>query len=215
MSKTLGIAIGVALLVLGGGYALATVADAAAPGDTLYPVDLIAEEVQRAVTTDELALAELEQDFLEERAEEVDQIIAEDVDEYTIDEAMEQLEKQRDRAHTRVLTLTSENNNYDEAKKAEVTQRFEKVVQEQVQKMEEVQNKYMTAGEATQKGIENAKKGMEESVEALTTLGIDYQQDGDGQGNMEQGEGSGDGIKDREANSDEETGNSDAPQTGR
>lgn len=215
MKKILSILLAVVLVLGGGGYLLATAADASTPGDPLFTVDLLAEEVQRAVTTDDLALAELEQDILEERVAEIDEIVELGVDEYVVDDAVKQLEKQRERTQERVLTLTSDTNNYDEAKKAEVTSRFEKVVQEQVQKMEEVQNKYMTAGEDAKKGIENAKKGMEESVETLTTLGIDYQEDGNGQGNMEQGEGSGDGVKDREANSDEETGNPEAPQTGR
>jgi hypothetical protein len=215
MKKILSILLAVVLILGGGGYLLATAANASVPGDTLYTVDLLAEEVQRAVTTDDLALAELEQDILEERVAEIDEIVELGVDEYVVDDAVKQLERQRERTQERVLTLTSDTNKYDEAKKAEVTSRFEKVVQEQVQKMEEVQNKYMTAGEDAKKGIENAKKGMEESVETLTTLGIDLQEDGNGQGNMEQGEGSGDGIKDREANSDEETGNSNAPQTGR
>lgn len=218
MSKTLGMVVGVFFLIVAGGYALATVADAATPGDTLYPIDLITEEVQRSFTTDNLALAELEQDFFEERSKELDEMIKGNTDEYSLDVALQQLEKQRVRTQQRVLTLTSDANNYDEAKKAEVTQRFEKLVQKEVQRMDQVQNQYMKAGEDAQKRMENTRKGMEESIERLNNLEIDLNSEGNGQGNTEGQfgkESSADGVKDREGNSDETVGNSTAPKTGR
>lgn len=201
MEKLLSVLLVVVLLVGGGGYLLATAADASTPGDALYTIDLVIEDIQRAITTDELASAELEQDILEERAEEVETIVEEGVDEEVVQDALDELEKQRDRTQERLLTLMSEDSKYSEAERAEVTLRYEKLVQQQIQKMEEVQIKYENVtGEA--------KQGFEDAV--VTLDGLDS--DGDGLGNEEKNDetgDSGDGIKDRESNSDEDTGNDD------
>ena len=177
----------------------------------MYAIDLVAEDIQRALTTDDLALAELEQDILEERAEEVEEIVEEGVDEEVVQDALDELEKQRDRTQERLLTLMSDESKYTDAERAEVTLRYEKLVQEQIQKMEEVQIKYENVtGEA--------KKGFEDAVVTLESL----DSDGDGMGNEEKNDetgDSGDGIKDRESNSDEDTGEDDpsgtASKTGR
>ena len=211
MKKLLSVLLVVVLLLGGGGFLLATAADASTPGDALYAIDLVAEDIQRALTTDELALVELEQDILEERAEEVESIVEEGANEDVVQDALDGLEKQRDRTQERLLTLMSDDSKYDDADRAEVTLRYEKLVQEQVKKMEEIQVKYENVtGEA--------KKGFENAVVTLDSL----QTDGDGSGNEEKNDetgDSGDGIKDRESNSDEDTGNDDpsgeASQTGR
>ena len=211
MKKLLSIVLVVVLLLGGGGFLLATAADASTPGDALYAIDLVAEDIQRALTTDDLALAEFEQDILEERAEEVELIVEEGVEGEVVQDALDELEKQRDRTQERLLTVMSEDSKYNEAERAEVTLRYEKLVQEQIQKMEEVQIKYENVtGEA--------KKGFEDAVITLESL----DSDGDGAGNEEKNDetgDSGDGIKDRESNSDEDTGNDDpsgeASQTGR
>ncbi len=212
MNKLLSILLVVILLLGGGGYVLATAADAAVPGDAMYAIDLIAEDVQRALTTDDLALAELEEDILQERVDEVEQIVEGGVDEEIVDEALQELTKQTERAQERIIKLMSDDSKYDEAKKAEVVSRHMNLVQTQVQKMTEVQSQYENvSGEA--------KKGFEDAVVTLENLGVEATDEGAGneEKNDESGD-SGDGIKDRESNSDEDTGNDasgTANQTGR
>ena len=75
MKKLLSVALVVILFLGGGGYVLATAADASVPGDAMYAIDLVAEDVQRALTTDDLALAEFEEEILQERVDEVEQIV--------------------------------------------------------------------------------------------------------------------------------------------
>ncbi|MDY0097200.1 MAG: DUF5667 domain-containing protein [Candidatus Dojkabacteria bacterium] len=212
MNKLLSVLLVVILLLGGGGYVLATAADAAVPGDSMYAIDLIAEDVQRALTTDDLALAELEEDILQERVDEVEQIVEGGVDEEIVDEALQELTKQTERAQERIIKLMSDDSKYDEAKKAEVVSRHMNLVQTQVQKMTEVQSQYENvSGEA--------KKGFEDAVVTLENLGVEATDEGAGneEKNDESGD-SGDGIKDRESNSDEDTGNDasgTANQTGR
>ena len=212
MKKLLSVALVVILLLGGGGLALATAADASVPGDAMYAIDLVAEDVQRALTTDDLALAELEEEILQERVDEVEQIVEDGVDEEIVDEALQELTKQTERAQERIIKLMSDDSKYDEAKKAEVVSRHMTLVQTQVQKMTEVQSKYENvSGEA--------KKGFEDAVVTLENLGVEATTDGAGneEQNDETGD-SGDGIKDRESNSDEDTGNDasgTANQTGR
>ena len=131
-----------------------------------------------------------------------------------MDEALQELTKQTDRAQERIIKLMSDDSKYDEAKKAEIVSRHMNLVQTQVQKMTEVQTKYVNvSGDA-------AKKGFEDAVVTLESLGVEATDDG--AGNQEQNDDtgdSGDGIKDRESNSDEDTGTDDptgtASQTGR
>jgi len=156
MKKLLSIVLVVVLLLGGGGFLLATAADASTPGDALYAIDLVAEDIQRALTTDDLALAEFEQDILEERAEEVELIVEEGVEGEVVQDALDELEKQRDRTQERLLTVMSEDSKYNEAERAEVTLRYEKLVQEQIQKMEEVQIKYENVTGEAKKGFEDA-----------------------------------------------------------
>jgi len=214
MKKLLSVALVVILFLGGGGYVLATAADASVPGDAMYAIDLVAEDVQRALTTDDLALAEFEEEILQERVDEVEQIVEDGVDEEIVDEALQELTKQTDRAQERIIKLMSDDSKYDEAKKAEIVSRHMNLVQTQVQKMTEVQTKYVNvSGDA-------AKKGFEDAVVTLESLGVEATDAG--AGNQEQNDDtgdSGDGIKDRESNSDEDTGTDDptgtASQTGR
>lgn len=208
MKKVLSIVLVLAILLVGGGGLLASSANASTPADPLYPVDLFAEKIQRAFTFDLLAASELEQNILEERAEELESLMIEEVDEEILGEAVDQLDQQRVRTETKILKLYNEENNYDAEKMELVRNRYELVVQTQVQKMEQVENQYESLGG-------EAKKGFEESVEILNTLETDKS----GAGNQENDDDdTGDGINNRESNSDEDTGNEPsgtADQTGR
>jgi hypothetical protein len=151
----------VLILVLGvGGYLLASSADASEPGDTLYSVDILAEDVQRIFAFNALDKAELEQAILDERAEELLALLEKEADEDVVKGAVDSLDKQRIRAEERIQLLADEKGNIEDADLTRVQNRYEKQVEEQLMNMEKVQNKYMNIGEETKKGFEDAAKQM-------------------------------------------------------
>ncbi len=207
MKKLLSIVLVVILLLGGGGLALATVADASVPGDAMYAIDLVAEDLQRALTTDDLALAELEEEILGERVDEVEQIVENGVDEEIVNDALEELTKQTERAQERIIKLMSDDSKYEEAEKTEVVSRHMNLVQTQVQEMTEVQSQYENVSE-------EAKEKFEDAVVTLEDLGVEATDDG--ADNEEQNDEIGDSedeIKDGESNNDEDTEEDDSSDT--
>lgn len=194
MTKILSVTLVVILLLGGGGFVLATTADASTPVDPLYAVDLLAESVQRTFTFNDISKAELEQDILDERAEEIDTLLLEDADEAILGEAVDNLDKQRTRAEERVQVLLNDEGNYDEAALERVRSRYEEQLQNQLQNMEKVQEQYQNVGE-------EVKQNIEEAVQQMNNAS--------GSGNTEQNvdDDAGDGINNRESNSDEAPGN--------
>lgn len=159
MKKVLSTLLVLILILGGGGYLLATAADASTPGDTLYAVDTLAESVQRAITFDPIAKAELEQAILDERASEVLEILeAEDTDEAVLGEAVDNLDAQNTRVQERIQLLADEEGNIDEAALERVQNRYEEQVAEQVKNMEKVQSQYKNMGEETMNKFQTAEK---------------------------------------------------------
>lgn len=78
MSKVLGIILSLGVILGGGGYLLVKEAYAATPADPLFPIQEIADDVQRALTFDEVAEVELEQAILARRQEQVDRMVNRD-----------------------------------------------------------------------------------------------------------------------------------------
>jgi hypothetical protein len=148
------------IVVLGlGGWYLATEADAAGPGDLLYPVDTTAEAIERFFTFDDIALAEFEQEVLDERVDELEAL----VDEETIDEelvlgATEEVSAQRARLQTHI----EEGEATQEGSMEQVQNRYEVQAEEHIQIMEKVETK--ATGEDTQQKVQEAVKGYEESL---------------------------------------------------
>jgi hypothetical protein len=185
----------VLILVLGvGGYLLASSADASEPGDTLYSVDILAEDVQRLFAFNTLDKAELEQAILDERAEELLALLEKEANEDVVKEAVDGLDKQRVRAEERIQLLADEKGNIEDADLTRVQNRYEQQVEEQLMNMEKVQNKYMNVGEETKKGFEDAA----------------IQMNGNTQQNMEENtnENQGEATEQKETNQ-ESNGNSD------
>jgi len=184
MKKVLSVLLVLIIVLGGGGYLLATTADAATPTDPLYQVDLFAESVQRVITFDDVAKAELEQEILDERAAEVESLVGENADEAVLSEAVAELDQQRLRTEDRVQILLKADGNYEEADVLRVRTRYEEQLQEQLQNMEQVQEKYQNVGEEEKKNFEDAAREMNSSDNGNTEQNVNDDA-GDGVNNNE------------------------------
>jgi hypothetical protein len=205
MKKVLSILLILVIVLGGGGYLLASQANASTPTDPLYKVDLFAEQIQRTFTFNEVKSAELEQDILDERAEELETLLEDETEEEVLGEAVEMLDDQRVRAEERVQLLMEEDANYDEATLARIQTRLETQLQNQLQNMERVQQQFQEktfeneqAQENFQKAAENFDKAQQNFQEAVQKMN-----DAKSQGNAEQNvnDDAGDGVNNKESNS--------------
>lgn len=168
MKKILSILAGILAILGGGGYLLATSADAATPADPLYPVDTFFENVQRTITFDDVAAVELEQKILEERQAEVEEVLGlEDISEEVVSDCLDEMEQQREKAYNKLgeaQEKQSENGNTEAVQALEKAQnQYVKSVQKQYETATKAQEKY-GVGEETQKNIDNALKNMGSST---------------------------------------------------
>lgn len=159
----------IGLLGLGGGVAYAS--DSAVPGDLLYPIDLAIENAQMALTNDPAEQAELAQEILDERIEELEEIANDDdKGQEDIEKANKEVDKARANAygkteemlqaridgnvsevvHTRVLLKQEENAERHEVKLQEVKTKVEEKL---IDKEESKTNKKLG------KTIEKSNKG--------------------------------------------------------
>lgn len=103
MSKVLGIILALGIILGGGGYFLVKEAYAATPADPLFPVQEIADDVQRALTFDEVAEVELEQEILARRQDQVDRMVnRDDVTGEQLEEALKMMAQQRQKVMTKL-----------------------------------------------------------------------------------------------------------------
>ncbi|MFA7628057.1 MAG: DUF5667 domain-containing protein [Candidatus Dojkabacteria bacterium] len=103
MSKVLGIILSLGVILGGGGYFLVKEAYAATPADPLFPVQEIADDVQRALTFDEVAEVELEQEILARRQDQVDRMVnRDDVTGEQLEEALKMMAQQREKVMTKL-----------------------------------------------------------------------------------------------------------------
>jgi hypothetical protein len=162
MKKTLAIIVAVFLILGGGGYILASKADAATPVDPLFKVDLFFENLERMVTFNEVAKTQLEQRILEERQTEVETVLGlEDISQEKVDEALNMMNQQRERV---MVKLGEVQENQEQKGNTQAVQSLEKV---QNQYQESLQKQYETVtkaqeqygvGEAVKQNIDNALK---------------------------------------------------------
>ncbi|MBD3280824.1 hypothetical protein GF389_04855 [Candidatus Dojkabacteria bacterium] len=141
MNNATKVVVGFALAILllglvGTGAVLA--ADSAKPGDVLYPLDQLGEDVQRAFTTNDDERAELEMKILDERKEELEAL--EEADDGRIEDAIDHLEEQESTVQERLRAM-NENSEMDEGEKTRVTERSEEQVEAHEQVIEKVQEK--------------------------------------------------------------------------
>jgi replicative superfamily II helicase len=168
MKKVIYIVLAVLVIVGGGGYLLAKEANAAAPGDALYPLDTAIESLQRVLVLDEVKLAEFEQDVLGERVEELDAVAEEN-----ITECLEGIEAQQNRINERLGEVS------DQAELERIQNRYEEQVQEHTAVMEQVQEKVQVQENKVE--IDNAKSGMTQKYQEA--VGSNGTSGGSGNGN--------------------------------
>lgn len=204
MRKVLSVLLILVIVLGGGGYLLATEADASVPGETLYTVDLMAEDIQRVFTFNKVKIAELEQDILDERAEELEALVEQESAEDVLGEAIDELDAQRVRAEERIQVLMDEDANYDEATLARIQTRLETQLQTHLQNMERVREQFQEktfeneqAQENFQKAGENFDKAQQNFEEAVQKMN-----DAKSKVNSEQNvnDDAGDGVNNQESN---------------
>lgn len=126
------------LVMIGSGAVLlAQQADAAEPGDPLYSVDVLAERVQRAITFDEVKLAEFEGEVLGERIAEYQSLALKSVD---VEEILDEIEAQQTRVREHIGTMENNPENYSEQALQQVQNRYEEQLEQHIEIMEKVQN---------------------------------------------------------------------------
>jgi hypothetical protein len=177
MAKVLGILLSVVVILGGGGYLLATKANAATPADPLFKLDVLFEDAQRLITLDEVAKTELEQEILEERQSEIEAMLNEDgISEELMNDAIEYMNQQRIRTYEKlgeVQEKMEQKGNTQAAESLEKVQnKYMENLQKQLETAQKVQNKF--------KGIDNTVKeeieqNMEEEKNSLQNEGEDTQ----------------------------------------
>lgn len=178
MKKVIPIILSVVILIGLGGWYLVKEADASEPGDLLYPVDIAAEAVERLVTFDDVALAEFEQEVLEERVEELDALVTkETVDEELILGATEKVSSQRSKVQEHIESGEAT----QEGSMEQVQNRYEVKAEEHIQVMEKVQNKSEEAG--TQEKAQSAAKSYTDSISGNSSSDSSGSSSGNGNGN--------------------------------
>lgn len=175
MKKFISILLILVVVLLVGGYLLAKEADAATPTDPLFKIDLMAEAIDRAFTFTDLEKTELEQAILDERAEELKTLLDENANEEILGEAVDNLDKQRIRTEERVQEL--EENGEGETEMENIRNRFETQLQNHLENMERVRERFEQktfkseeAQENFQKTIqnfENAQSNFQEAMEKM------------------------------------------------
>jgi len=151
MSKVLGIILSLGVILGGGGYFLVKEAYAATPADPLFPVQEIADDVQRALTFDEVAKVELEQEILARRQEQVDRMVnRDDVTEEQLEEALRLMAQQRERVMTKLEVVeqnvvreqNEEGDSTSQGKIEKVREEYDKTLDEQLETIDAGQAKY-------------------------------------------------------------------------
>ncbi|PKN02839.1 hypothetical protein CVU76_02325 [Candidatus Dojkabacteria bacterium HGW-Dojkabacteria-1] len=211
MKKVLSYILVLILILTGGGYLLAREADASAPGEPLYMVDIFAEAVQRTFTFGDVNKAEFEQDILEERALELQKLLDTAASEEILGVAVENLDKQRVRAEERVQLLQSDERKYDEATLARIQNRLEEQLQSQLQNMERVRERFEQKTFENEQAQENFQKAIENFEQAQTNFqeAVQKMNEARNQGNTERNvnDDAGDGINNKESNINPTPGN--------
>jgi TolA-binding protein len=167
MKKIVTIILALLVVVGGGGYLLAQGADAAEPGDTLYSVDLLAEDVQRLLTFDELKKAVLENDILAERVSELESLSDQDLD---VEDILAEVTVQQDRVQEHLGTLEGNTEMAQNQEFLQLKNQYQEQLQQHITVMEKVQNKgddgALQVKQQLEENLDNCSKGTCGSTEA-------------------------------------------------
>lgn len=137
--KAVAIALIIAIVVLGGGIGGAYASQSALPGDALYPVKLLTEDVRVALKFNPESKANLEMSFAAKRLEEIKNVLEEKgVDAKGLDIAQERLKRNLLRASGIIESKKSKNENKGEIAKNRLEQ-IKKKKEELKKRIEEKQ----------------------------------------------------------------------------
>lgn len=172
------------------GWGVASAADSALPGDSLYPIDQLSESVQKVLIINPVSELDFEIDLAEERISELEALEVQQAEETLISEAIAEVEAQeallQEKQRTMIETGLGEGG--DQAVKERVMSRLEQHLELHLQKMEQVKTKLQ------QKGNEDAVKALENSMEkfqqgkqnAIDSVDNNQQQNGNKKGGNQQ-----------------------------
>lgn len=153
MTKLLGIILAVGAILGVGGYVLVSQSYAATPADPLFAVQEIADNVQRALTFDNVAKTELEEKILGRRQEQVERMLErEDITGEQLEEGLELMVQQRERVRERLqeveqtLEQTEANERAIEAVQ-EVQNKYDEGLDKQLDTIEKAREKHNGIGE--------------------------------------------------------------------
>jgi hypothetical protein len=133
-------------LTAGGGAVYAS--DSATPGDFLYGLDQMVENIQRVVTTDPVAQAELELAIMDERVLEL-QTLTDEQNSEAIAESLSDIEAQQTRLQTSLQTMDQlrVENKIQTQEQLKVLEQLQVKVQEHEAAMYEMQTKLQSSGD--------------------------------------------------------------------
>ena len=177
MKKVITVVLVLLIVLGGGGYLLAQQADAAEPGDTLYSIDILAENIQRLVTFDNLKSAELETEILEERVAELESLSETDTD---LAEVLAAVSAQQDRVKEHIGDLEANADKYQDGELEQIQNQYELQLQQHIQVMQKVENK----GEESALEV---KEKLEENLEQCGTGTCGSTKETTGNGNENSG----------------------------
>ena len=138
MKKVLTVFLVLLLLLGGGGLILAQQADAAEPGDTLYPVDILAENIQRVLITDDIKKTEFEEEVLGERISELASLSEGNEN---VDEILQAVSEQQERVRKQLNILENNPEKYSDNAVQQAQNRYEQQLEQHIEVMEQIQNK--------------------------------------------------------------------------
>jgi len=151
MKKVLGIILSVGVILGIGGYFLVKESYAATPADPLFAVQEVADDVQRALTFDEVAQAELEEEILGRRQEQVERMLErDDITGEQLEEALKLMAQQREKVQTKlqvaeqnvVRNQNEEGENTAQGAIEKVREEYDENLDEQLETVDKSQEKY-------------------------------------------------------------------------
>jgi hypothetical protein len=198
MKKVLSVLLVLLTVLGGGGLILATQADASMPGDALYSVDLLVEEIERKLTVDDVKRVELETRILTERVSELESI-SETTDD--LEDILGAVSEQQKRVQEHLGTLEGDPARQATEALEQVRNRYEKQLQKHIEVMEQVQNKGGdTAIQVKQQLVTNLEECGRGTCGSTTPTGNNQNDQDNGNSPTEPGQEAGSGNSETRGN---------------
>jgi membrane-associated HD superfamily phosphohydrolase len=165
MRKLLAIILAVVVVVGVGGYFLVSESYAATPADPLFKVQTVVDDIQRALTFDEVAKTELEQKILERRQEQIERMLTRtDITQEHLEEALQLMNQQRTRVLERLQIVEQEmiQKGNDQAVESlqKVQEQYQENLDKQLESATKAQEKFFGVGEDVRQNIEMEKNSL-------------------------------------------------------